>query len=470
VQPASCRGGTQVRAEVGANRAIEDVLPPLYARLRSRLSRVLYRYHIPADDGEDLLQTTLLLAVAKWNDIRDPEAWLIGTLQKRCILYWRTRRSQLEDTRPGDELDRECGGEPDQTRCERFADLAKVWHLLPPTQRRLLVLRFQEGMSPREAAQAVGIAHSSVRKTTNRAFERLREALGTVPPRRMPGGRRLPRQPVAAPALAKILRADGGAGAAWMAAVDGFTALKAPYLRARYSRDLAAAGIALGAPALAELKIEDLAAYRLALGGTKASLRAQILYCLRSFLLWAGERGEHALQRDSVCEALRVCKTIRREPAGAGATAEWNAAVGAFLAASPVQIPTRNQYRYHLFAAGAALGWRELGEITERDLLAFRAALLADGRAVATRLGALLVVRCFLLWAGERGLLTIVRDVIRVALEGWNSRCTEPPAAALDQPAGSPPALGQPSSHAAAGEARSAEGLAPDRRPGGGSA
>ena len=145
-------------------------------------------------------------------------------------------------------------------------------------------------------------------------------------------------------------------------------------------------------------------------------------------------------------------------------------AVEAFLAASTLQVPTRNQYRYHLFAAGAALEWRALGELTERDLLAFRAALLADGRAVATRLCALLVVRCLLLWAGERGLLTIGRDVVRVVLQGWNSRCTEPPPAALDQRAGSPPVLGQPSSHAAAGEARSAEGPAPGRGPSGGSA
>jgi hypothetical protein len=61
------------------------------------------------------------------------------------------------------------------------------------------------------------------------------------------------------------------------------------------------------------------------------ALRAPILYSLRSFLLWAGERGDHALHPDAVREALRVGKTIRREAAGKGATAEWSAAVRAFL-------------------------------------------------------------------------------------------------------------------------------------------
>jgi RNA polymerase sigma-70 factor, ECF subfamily len=306
----------------GQPAAIEDVLPALYARLRGRLGGVLYRFHIPTDEAEDLVQTTLLFAVAKWNGIRDPEAWLIGTLHKRCILYWRTRRSHLEYTRPMEQLDRQRGGEPDQTRRERFADLGKVWHRLPPTHRKLLLLRFQEGMSPREAAQAVGIAHSSVRKTTNRAFKRLRAALGTAPPRGTPCVPRAPRLPAA---------------------------------------------------------------------------------------------------------ALRIGKTIRREAAGAGVTAEWSAAVEAFLAASTVKATTRNQYRYHLIAVGAALEWRALAELTESDLLAFRAALLIDGRAAATHACVLLVMRSFLVWAGAEGWLAIDRDVIRGALRGWGSTSKGPP-------------------------------------------
>lgn len=421
MQPATCSGGMQVRADVGANRAIEDDLPPLYARLRSRLRRVLYRYHIPADDCEDLLQTTLLLAVAKWTDIRDPEAWLIGTLQKRCTLYWRARKSNLEDNRPVEELDRECGGEPEQTRRERFTDVGKVWHLLPPTQRTLLVLRFQQGMSPREAAQAVGIAHTSVRKTTSRACQRLREALGKAPPRGTPVGRRAPRQPVAALALAKRLRAEGGAGAAWMTAVDAFTAVKAPHLRAQHSRGLAAAGVALGLPSLAELRVEDLVAYRLTLADKATAVRSQMLYSLRSFLLWAGERGDHALQPDAVCGALLVGKSFRREAVAAEATAEWRAAVEAFLAVSNVTYPTERHYRRRLFKAGAAMGWPQLAALTVTDLWAFRTALLADGRAASTHLAELLVIRCFLAWAREQGWFAVDRDVIRMILQGWNS-------------------------------------------------
>ena len=437
MQPPTCSGQSQVCADVSASQAIGVTLPALCARLRSRFGGVLYRHHIPAEDAEDLVQTTLLLAVAKWDNIRDPEAWLIGTLHKRCILYWRTRRSHMEYTRPFDELDRECGVEPDQTRRDLFADLGKVWHQLPLTQRKLLVLRFQEGMSPREAAQAVGLAYNSVRKITNRAFERLREALSTAPPQGSPRGQRAPRLPAAA--LAERLRAVGGSGGAWIAAVDAFAAVKAPHLRAQLSRYLAAAGIALGPPRWAELGIEDLAAFRLAVDDKATALRSQILYSLRAFLLWAGERGDHALQPDAIREALRVGKTIWREAAGKGATAEWSAAVDAFLAASTVTAPTRHQYRCHLFAAGTVFGCRPLAELTENDLLAFRAALLADGRAAGTHLVVLLVVRCFLVWAREQGWIGIDGDAIRVVLQGWDSRRKGPSAPAGSRRAVPPP-------------------------------
>jgi hypothetical protein len=323
-------------------------------------------------------------------------------------------------------MDRACCVEPDQTRRELFADLGKVWHHLPPTQRKLLILRFREGMSPREAAQEVGLAHTSVRKITHRAFDRLREVLGMAPP--PSGSPRPPRAPrLRGAALTKRLRAKGGAGAEWMAAVEAFAAARAPHLRAQLLRCVAAAGIALGPPRLTELNIEDLAAFRLALAEKSPALRAQILYSLRSFLLWAGERGDHALHPDAVREVLRVGKTIRREAAGKGATPEWSAAVKAFLAAATVTAPTRQQYRCHLLTAGSALGWRPLAELTESDLLVFRAVLLADGRAAGTHLCALLAVRRFLEWAREQGWLAIDRDFIRGVMQGWDSRHEGPP-------------------------------------------
>jgi RNA polymerase sigma factor (sigma-70 family) len=412
---------------VSASQAIDDALPALYARLRGRLDLVLYRHRIPLEDAEDLVQTALLLAVARWNEIREPERWLPGTLHNLCILYWRARKRQWERTRQLEELDLELGAEPDQNRRDCLADLRKVWHHLSPTQRTLLTLQFDEGLSPREAAGIAGLAWSSVRKITHRAFERLRAALSTAPTPEPARGQWRPRQPVAGQALAKRalaerLRAEGGAAAAWMAAVDAFSLLRAPHRRAQLVRQLAAVGLRLGPPQLAELGIEDLAAFRRALGGP-ATVREKTLYGPRSFLAWAGERGEHALEPNAVRQALCVAKTWRQAAApDTGAAAVWLPTIEAFLAASSANAVTRLQYRSHLLAAGAVVMWRPLADLSGSDLVAYRAALLADGRSTGTHLCALAALRCFLVWAGEHGWHGVKGDVVRVALRGWSSR------------------------------------------------
>jgi RNA polymerase sigma factor (sigma-70 family) len=181
---------------VSAGLAVDDVLPALYARLRGRLGRLLYRHRIPPEDAEDLVQTTLMLAVAKWHAIREPEAWLLGTLHKRCIVYWRARVPQREHMRQLEELDLERAVESDQNRRDWLADLDRVWHHLSPKQQTLLTLRFREGLTSGEAAGAVGLAASSERKTTLRALARLREALSAArapepaPRQRQAGGGR----------------------------------------------------------------------------------------------------------------------------------------------------------------------------------------------------------------------------------------------------------------------------------------
>src|SRR5258708_7527350 len=77
--------------EATQRRAVEDELPALLEVVRPELRRVLGHFRIPPDDAEDLVQTALLLTVARWGEIQDPRAWIVGTLRMRCIIYWRDR-------------------------------------------------------------------------------------------------------------------------------------------------------------------------------------------------------------------------------------------------------------------------------------------------------------------------------------------------------------------------------------------
>lgn len=408
------------------DRKVRDALPELYQRLRPRLRRVLRGYRVPPQDAEDLVQTAFLLAIARWDQLRDPEAWLVGTLKKRCILYWRRRLVNEERQVQLSEWDLARDEEPRDDLRDRRCDLGKAWHQLTRAQRNLLSLRFLLGMSPQEVAQAMGLAHSSVRRTAYRALEQLRGELGTRRPQK-PARARGPRQ-MAAPPLAARMRAAGGAAGAWMVAVDGFAALKAPHLRANAARYLAAAGVELGMPLLDELTPEDLRALPLALSARPASVRSQALYTVRAFLKWAGERGEHALETDAVSQALGLGEAAQEiATPSSQAEAEWSAAVDGFLAASNLAASTLKQYRYQLLAVRASLGQRPLAELAEGELVAFRTALLADDRTLGTQLGVLHAVRSFLVWAARQGLHGVREDALQAGLRGSCSWRRSPP-------------------------------------------
>jgi DNA-directed RNA polymerase specialized sigma24 family protein len=71
-----------------ADPSLEDFLK----RVRPRLKAQFLRYGIPLQDTEDILQQALLALIYQRQEIRDPEAWLIGTVRNKCLLYWRATR------------------------------------------------------------------------------------------------------------------------------------------------------------------------------------------------------------------------------------------------------------------------------------------------------------------------------------------------------------------------------------------
>lgn len=149
-------------------------LEKLLTRCRPQLSRILFRYRIPAQDSEDLLQETFLILVTKWDSIQAPEAWLAGTLRNRCIIYWRRERTRLYDLMDDAMLEVLAESSPStQETAEIRYDLAAALDRLSPRNRSLLRLRFELGCTSREAGERMGYAPASVRKMTQRCLLRL---------------------------------------------------------------------------------------------------------------------------------------------------------------------------------------------------------------------------------------------------------------------------------------------------------
>lgn len=146
--------------------------------MESKLKRVLARYRIPSDDAEDVLQDSLVALVYRWDRVRDPEYWLLGTLKRHCLMYWRTRRRRLYSTVDSTIL--ECLSQPvapSQEAADLKCDLENLIGRLPSRCRSLLQLRFGLGYEPQEAAQRLGYRASSIGKITTRCLAALTREL-----------------------------------------------------------------------------------------------------------------------------------------------------------------------------------------------------------------------------------------------------------------------------------------------------
>jgi RNA polymerase sigma factor (sigma-70 family) len=153
---------------------IEVVLP----RLRPRLKRLLHVYRIPVEDAEDILQEAFLAACRSWDSIRCKESWLVGTVKKKCILYWKRQRTSL--LQAVDAAFLETLSEPPpppQEREEMIWDLETLALGLCSRHRTVLRLRYGLGLSTSEVAARLGYCPSSIRKLTCRSVERLQRLI-----------------------------------------------------------------------------------------------------------------------------------------------------------------------------------------------------------------------------------------------------------------------------------------------------
>jgi RNA polymerase sigma factor (sigma-70 family) len=146
--------------------------------------RVLQYYRIPPEDAEDLVQETLLGALLKRPEIKSLGPWLYGALRLRCLNYWRRRRtadSVVVHLTPAFTEDQLPPLPPGQEHRERRVILAELARRLPLRYRRILMLRFQLGMTPPEVAAALGYSPASVRKMIQRGLALLRRAAAARP-------------------------------------------------------------------------------------------------------------------------------------------------------------------------------------------------------------------------------------------------------------------------------------------------
>jgi RNA polymerase sigma-70 factor, ECF subfamily len=196
------------RTAVDFLREIEDEIP--------FLRRVVRRWHRDKPDADDLVQETLLRALANahlWQPGTNLRAWLSTIMRNQFFA------EVVKATRSASALQTIAAAEPDPLAdaCETrliLRDVAGALRRLPKKQRSAVFLVGIEGKSYGEVAKSMGISVSAVRCDLARARDRLRSAVHTVDDRSLLA-RRPARRPVpgAQRALSRTATAFALAGA-----------------------------------------------------------------------------------------------------------------------------------------------------------------------------------------------------------------------------------------------------------------
>ena len=155
-----------------------DSFDDFLKKVEPRLKKLLSLYRIPPEDAEDVLQQSMLALLYQWDRVRDPECWLLGTLKRHCLMYWRTNRRRIYSA--VDSVLLEWLSEPvapSQERTDLLCDLENLIGRLPSRCRSLLLLRFQMGYEPPEVARRLGYRTSSIGKITTRCLAALSREL-----------------------------------------------------------------------------------------------------------------------------------------------------------------------------------------------------------------------------------------------------------------------------------------------------
>jgi RNA polymerase sigma-70 factor (ECF subfamily) len=145
-------------------------------RLR-RYARALTR---SADRADDLVQETLLRAIAKshlWQTGSDIRAWLFTIMHNHYVNMVR-RAMRDEATVDIDQMSSSLVAVTDPTASSQLRELDQALARLPGEQREVILLVGLEGMSYEAAAEVLSVPVGTVRSRLSRGRDALRRLLG----------------------------------------------------------------------------------------------------------------------------------------------------------------------------------------------------------------------------------------------------------------------------------------------------
>jgi RNA polymerase sigma-70 factor (sigma-E family) len=141
------------------------------------LIRVAYVLTGDQHAAEDLLQTALTKAAARWGRIHtSPDAYVRQVMYREQVSGW--RRARDRETTMADLPDQAAAAA--ETSAETRLSLQQALRALPAGKRAVLVLRYFEDLPETQVAGILGCSVGTVRSQTYKALTQLRAALASA--------------------------------------------------------------------------------------------------------------------------------------------------------------------------------------------------------------------------------------------------------------------------------------------------
>jgi RNA polymerase sigma-70 factor (ECF subfamily) len=154
-----------------------DAMREVYDRTSDRIYRLLVRMTGNESDAFDLAQETYLRAftrIGAFEGQSSLDTWLYRIAVNEALQFMRRaakERARLEDVAPA------TSTQSEQDDVAGRLDVEGALAALDPTDRTMLLLRYQEGLDYRAIAEVTGCAVGTVGSRLNRARVRMRELL-----------------------------------------------------------------------------------------------------------------------------------------------------------------------------------------------------------------------------------------------------------------------------------------------------
>lgn len=130
--------------------------------------------------AEEIVQDVFLQLHAKWSEVNEPRAWLFRCVRNRAFHHLRkSRRETLGNVDDGETIADDSSETPDEliARMETIAELRQLVSELPEKDRRLVQLKYYEGLKYRDISQRTGLTITNVGFRLHQVLKKLASGL-----------------------------------------------------------------------------------------------------------------------------------------------------------------------------------------------------------------------------------------------------------------------------------------------------